>query len=328
MKKLRLQFVLLLTICVGNIPKAQVNNNVFTCMQETVPVWQSEYNVPAVGIGIIEEGEIKHIKVFGELASGVPAPDNTIFCVASITKPVVTMLTLKLVESGQWNLDEPLANYWIDPEVANDPFHKKLTTRHVLNHQTGFPNWAKGKLAFKFEPGTDYTYSGEGFQYLKKAIENKFHTSLAVLADSILFKPLGMNDSYLRWDNNIDESRFACRHDANGNIYKPPIPNGRGVNAAASLMTTVEDLCKLLSGLPKVRDYSIKRNIVLLISGILSVVVFFILGGFRSLISALIEVLTNSSQILMPSEMLLIVIITFSLIVVFIAGLEYNKNTI
>ena len=199
MKKHGLQ-LFLLTICLGSIVKAQNNADISSSLQEKIPVWLSENNVPAVGIGIIEYGKINYLKVFGELKSGVPAPDNTIFCVASITKPVVAMLTLKLVESGQWSLDEPLANYWVDPEVANDPFHKKLTTRHVLNHQTGFPNWAKGKLAFMFEPGTDYTYSGEGFQYLKKAIEKKFNTSLAILEDSIIFKTHGMNDRYIRWD--------------------------------------------------------------------------------------------------------------------------------
>jgi CubicO group peptidase (beta-lactamase class C family) len=97
---------------------------------------------------------------------------------------------------------------------------------------------------FMFEPGTDYTYSGEGFQYLKEAIENKFQTTLAILADSILFKPLGMKDSYLCWYENINVSRFACRYDKKGNICKPPIKKRRRVNAAASLITTVEDLCK------------------------------------------------------------------------------------
>jgi CubicO group peptidase (beta-lactamase class C family) len=81
-----------------------------------------------------------------------------------MTKPVVAMLTLKLVEQGQWNLDEPLYHYWIDPDIANDPRHKKMTTRHALSHQTGFPNGRKGKLAFEFEPGTDFQYSGEGYE--------------------------------------------------------------------------------------------------------------------------------------------------------------------
>lgn len=179
--------------------QAQTNNKVNFHFEDKVNGWLAENNVPAAGIGLIENGEIKYVKVFGELKKGVPAPDNAIFNVASITKTVVTMLTLKLVQTGQWNLDEPLSDYWVDPDVANDSLHTKLTTRHVLTHQTGFPNWRRdhpdGKLAFEFQPGTKYQYSGEGYEYLRRALEHKFGKPLDKLADSLLFKPLGMKDT-------------------------------------------------------------------------------------------------------------------------------------
>lgn len=227
---------------------AQINTKVNFSFVEKIPAWMAENHVPTVGVGIIEDGKIKYIEIFGELKKGVPAPDNTIFNVASMTKPVVAMLTLKLVEAGLWNLDEPLFHYWVDPEVANDPLHKKLTTRHVLSHQTGFPNWRwmhpTKKLAFDFEPGTDYNYSGEGLVYLAHALENKFKRSLVQLSDSVLFKPLGMKDTRFYWDKNMDESRFAFWHDAEGNLHEQATSKERGVNAGASLLTTVEDYCK------------------------------------------------------------------------------------
>jgi len=201
-------------------------------------------HIPALGVGIIKEGKLTQVKMFGELKAGTPAPYNTIFGVASLTKPVVAMLTLKLVDLGQWKLDEPLANYWIDPEVKNDPRHKKLTTRHVLSHQTGFPNWrwmhATKKLTFDFEPGTKFSYSGEGFEYLRKALEKKFKKPLDQLCDSLLFKPLGMTDSRFVWDHSIDESRFALWHDKDGNHTHPTVRH-KELNAAANLLTTIED---------------------------------------------------------------------------------------
>src|SRR5687768_1890417 len=108
---------------------------------DAIARWLAENHVPAVGIGVIRDGKPRQVKVYGELRKGVPAPYNTIFNVASLTKPVVILLTLKLVSSGQWSLDEPLAKYWVDPDVAGDPLHANLTTRHVLSHQTGFANW-------------------------------------------------------------------------------------------------------------------------------------------------------------------------------------------
>src|SRR5687768_483467 len=100
-----------------------------------LPAWLREANVPAAGVAIIENGKLVYAKIFGELKRGTPSPQatptNAIFQVASLTKPVVEVLTLRLVSAGQWKLDEPLATYWIDPDVQNDPRHKKLTTRHV-----------------------------------------------------------------------------------------------------------------------------------------------------------------------------------------------------
>jgi CubicO group peptidase (beta-lactamase class C family) len=100
----------------------------------------NENKIPALGIGIIREGKLKQVKVFGELKKDETAPFNTIFNVASLTKPVVAMLTLKLVSVGQLSLDQPLDKYWIDPDIRDDPRHKKLTARFILSQRTGFAN--------------------------------------------------------------------------------------------------------------------------------------------------------------------------------------------
>jgi len=217
---------------------------------EIVPQWLEKYEVPAVGIGIIENGEIVFLKVYGELQKGIPAPDNTIFNVASITKTVTTMLTLKLVDKGQWDLDEPLSNYWIDPDIANSPYLNLLTTRHVLTHTTGFLNWRWNhptyKLTFEFKPGTKFQYSGEGFEYLRKALERKFNKSFDQLADSLLFKPIGMKNTSLSWDRIKDKSRFAEWHDNKGEKceFSQYFVKETGVSAADDLLTTIEDYCK------------------------------------------------------------------------------------
>lgn len=212
-----------------------------------IHTWLAENKVPIVGIGLIKGGQLKQVRVFGELKKGVPAPANTIFNVASLTKPVVAMLTLKLVTAGRWQLDEPLSSYWVDPDVVNDQRHKKLTTRHVLSHQTGFVNWRwlheSKKLTFDFEPGTKFQYSGEGFEYLKKALERKFQKPLEQLADELLFSPLGMKETQFYWEEKTAESRFALWHDKNGDqTYQT---NKRTTASAADdLLTTVEDYGK------------------------------------------------------------------------------------
>ena len=213
MQKLFITVILFHIISFNISIHAQTITKVYLNPDDKVNQWMSEYDVPAVGIGIVEEGEIRYAKVLGEIEKGIPAPNNTIFNVASITKPVVTIMTLKLVESGQWDLHEPLSNYWVDPDVASDPIHKKLTTFHVLTHQSGFVNWRWNhptkKLTFDFEPGTKFQYSGEGFEYLRHALENKFGKPIGELAESLIFKPLDMNDTRFGWDESADESRVT-----------------------------------------------------------------------------------------------------------------------
>lgn len=247
MKRQILLIKLIPILFMGLTLQAQVNTKVNLNFENKVQGWLEDENVPAVSVGIIEEGKIKYVKAFGEIQKGVPAEVNSIFNIASMTKPVVTMLTLKFVEEGKWKLDEPLFHYWVDPDVKDDPYHKILTTRHVLNHQTGFTNWRSGhptkKLTFDFEPGTQYHYSGEGFEYLRKALENKFKKPLEKLLDSFIFKPIGMGNTQY-WNESIDTLRLARCHDANGNDYN--FSYKTNVLAAGNLLSTAEDYCKFL----------------------------------------------------------------------------------
>ncbi len=210
--------------------------------------WLQENRIPTLGLGIIENGKLKQVKVFGEITKGISAPYNTIFNVASLTKPVTAMVALKLISLGKWNLDEPVYKYWTDPDIAKDPQNKKLTTRIILSHQTGFPNWrymnADKKLNFQFEVGTKYQYSGEGMEYLRKALEKKFNKSLQQLADELIFQPLKMTDTRYVWNNKVDTTRLAIGYDKNGKAYETF--KNKTPNAADDLLTTIEDYGKFL----------------------------------------------------------------------------------
>jgi CubicO group peptidase (beta-lactamase class C family) len=138
--------------------------------------------------------------------------------------------------------------FWTDPDVALDPRSRKLTTRHILSHQTGFVNWRwlhpSKKLTFDFEPGTRYAYSGEGFEYLRRALEKKFGKTLDQLADSLIFRPLNMQDTRFSWQSSVDESRFALWHDKEGKLYETE--KNKSANGADDLLTTLEDYGRFL----------------------------------------------------------------------------------
>jgi len=199
--------------------------------------------IPTLGLGIIENGKLTQIRVMGTLDGKATASVNSLFNVASLTKPVTAMIALRLVSLGKWNLDEPLDHYWTDPDIAHDPRHKLLTTRLILSHQTGFPNWRwqtkDQKLSFGFDPGTRYQYSGEGFEYLRKALENKFHKNLEQLAEEFIFQPLDMHDTSYVWNKKKNSGKTVTGYDKNLKPYATVI--NTTPNAADDLMTSVEE---------------------------------------------------------------------------------------
>lgn len=224
-----------------------------------------QHRITTAGFGVIRKGELVWSHYAGEEQPGVPASAATRFNVASLTKPVVAETVLRLVDSGQLDLDEPLAHYWVDPDVANDPRHYALTARQVLDHTTGFPNWrffrTDRKLAFEHAPGSHYGYSGEGFEYLARAVAKKLGEPFPDIVQQTVFKPIGMRDTAMA----VDRSRLQ-------HVVRPTDENGRahGVycrpegwcrpdgsfSAADDLLTTVPDYARFMAEVRRGSGYS------------------------------------------------------------------------
>jgi CubicO group peptidase (beta-lactamase class C family) len=80
--------------------------------------------------------------------------------------------------------------------LKDDQLYEKITARHCLSHSSGFANWRwyepDQKLHVHFEPGSQYSYSGEGLCYLQFIIEKLTGKSLNDLMQEKLFGPLKM----------------------------------------------------------------------------------------------------------------------------------------
>ena len=225
-----------------------IDNELLFKDKEVTEKWLKQKSIPALGIGYIEDGKIKQISVFGELEKGLKAPKNTIWNVASLTKPITALIVLKLIGAGKLNLDEPVYKYYIDRDILNDPRVKLLTTRIILSHQTGFTNnrenYTDGILKFEFEPGSKYQYSGEGYDYLRKVIEHKFNKTIEQLASELIFKPLKMNNTSYVWNKKY-ENRIAIWHTEKGETY--PFKKQTEAHGADDLLTTIEDYSKFIA---------------------------------------------------------------------------------
>jgi CubicO group peptidase (beta-lactamase class C family) len=226
-----------------------------------------ELGITGLSLAVIENGVLSEVRSFGRQAEGVPMRVDTIFNVASLTKPVTALVALRLAAEGRWDLDRPLADFHLDADIAGTQGAGRVTTRHVLSHTTGLPNWRylgeSRRLAFDFAPGTQYQYSGEGFEWLRQALEAATGESLEALAQTFVFAPAGMTDtSYLFPQTEV--GRVAVRHDETGEPLRME-PHSRA-NGAANLTTTAADYARFMAwlmdgaGLPEPLSQSLFAN--------------------------------------------------------------------
>lgn len=131
-----------------------------------------ELSVPGLSMAVINDGKVVHHRAMGfaNAEQKLPVTDKTIFEGASLSKSVFAFFVMTYVDQGKLDLDKPLYEYYPYSDIAYDERYKKITARMVLSHRSGFPNWRTDEgddvLKIKFEPGTGYLYSGEGYQYL------------------------------------------------------------------------------------------------------------------------------------------------------------------
>ena len=160
-----------------------------------------ELNIPGLSFAIINDGDVVYHKAIGysNLEEKILVTNKTIFEGASMSKSLFAFLVMIYVEEGKLDLDKPLFEYLPYPDIAYDDRYKKITARMVLSHRSGFPNWRENeedkKLKIKFEPGTGYEYSGEGYQYLAmvlKHIEGTDWNGVEKAFQEKVAKPLGL----------------------------------------------------------------------------------------------------------------------------------------
>ncbi len=88
-------------------------------------------------------------------------------------------------------------------DLAGDDRWRAITPRMVLNHATGFANFAylepDEKLHIHFTPGTRYAYSGEGISLLQFGIEQGLGLDVEAELQRRFFRPLGMTRTSLIW---------------------------------------------------------------------------------------------------------------------------------
>jgi CubicO group peptidase (beta-lactamase class C family) len=203
--------------------------------------------VPGLSLALVREATVVASQAFGtkDTRTAEAVNTETVFQAASLSKPVFAYAVLRMVERGAIDLDASLASYLPQPYVSDDPLLGRITARIVLCHTTGWPNWRpEGQpLRREREPGEAFGYSGEGYNYLQRAVEQILGQPLDSYMRATVFAPLGMIRSTYRWAE-PDHPGVASAHDGARQPHEPG--HWTEPEAASSLHTTPGDLARFL----------------------------------------------------------------------------------
>ena len=207
--------------------------------------------IVGLSLAFIENGKIAYYRVSGEKNNNTREKVNrkTLFEAASMTKPVFAYTVHKLVEKGLFSIDTPLYKYFPYEDIAYDDRYKRITGRMALAHTTGMPNWRPkgGKLTIDADPGSKYIYSGEAFEFLGYAVQQKTGKKLQDIIREEVFKPLKMNHSFLV-ENNYVERHMSTGHKDNQVSGRMILPR---VQVAYGLRTEATDYARFVMHLMK-----------------------------------------------------------------------------
>jgi len=233
----------------------------------------SHTNAKGMAVAVVDQGKVGYVHAYGVRNSkGDPLTTDTVMYGASLTKTVFAYTVMQLIDQGKLrldtplkaDLDKPLPSYGPDPvfpdkygpykDLADDSRWEKLTPGMCLTHSTGFSNFwfiePDQKLRIHFEPGTRYSYSGEGLILLQFVIEHgRKAQGLGLDVGDLTgtnFTRLGMTRTSLVWRDD-----FAANLAEGWNDQGQPQEHvhRKKVRVAGSMDTTISDLPKFAAAL-------------------------------------------------------------------------------
>ena len=185
---------------------------------------------------VAHHGEIASFEAVGwsDLETRKPMREDSLFWIASMTKPICATAVLMLQDEGKLSVDDPVEkhlpefkNQWLVESRTNDTMTLKraprpITLRDLLTHTSGLgdvpaprPNCSLAELVMaysqqplKFAPGSRWEYCNSGINVLGRVVEVASGQPFADFLQERIFKPLGMKDTTF-WPSATQAKRLA-----------------------------------------------------------------------------------------------------------------------
>ncbi len=224
-------------------------------------------NTVGLALGLAQNDSILFTKGYGlaNLSTKSPITPETIFPIASVSKFITALITMKLVEDGKCSLDDKVVDYL--PNFPNRPFMDKITIEHLLRHQSGLidhEDWFDSlyihhhrvftdaelytfldKPLF-FQPGSHYSYSNAGYAILSRIIEVIENDTFHNIIQKIISRPLSL-PSIGMWPQNWHSSKATMGYEVSEETPDTSFHMmTKGMKGDGGLSSSLIDLLKLM----------------------------------------------------------------------------------
>jgi serine beta-lactamase-like protein LACTB len=229
-------------------------------IESVISIEMSRRHIPGLALAIVTGSQVRLVSAYGiaDLENFVPARVDTVFRLASLTKPITATAVMQLVERGQIDLDAPIQKY-----VPTFPQKTgTITVRQLLCHQSGIRHhtdaeWTNtrhyGSLTeslqvfadapLAFEPGTKTLYSSYGYTLLGCAIESVSGMSYAEYLRQNVFRLASMERTQVDEHFELVSGRASGYfEDAVGRIRNSPLTDTSNRISGGGLCATVVDV--------------------------------------------------------------------------------------
>jgi CubicO group peptidase (beta-lactamase class C family) len=259
---------LILIMFIGVVGSATAQNtDFFTSKGEKVDIANFNKNIsfmidqvgiPGLSLAIIENNEVTFHNFYGSknLRKKKELNRTSVFEAASLTKMYLVYVVHQLVEEGLIDLDKPMYEYLEYEPLEHDSRYKLITPRMIMSHSSGIENWRwnnnEDLLEILSDPGEQFVYSGEGFQYLAKVVELLLDESYESYINRLIIEPFELNQTFLKYKKrglNVFRNELPFNYALGYNSLEEEVNKWKNYNTipASGAHTTGEDYAKFLT---------------------------------------------------------------------------------
>ena len=241
---------------------AEINLKKLEGIKEIVEESIEQKKIPGAVVLVLNQGKIVYKQAFGNKSlypSTEPMTTDTIFDLASLTKPIATGTSIfKLVEAGKLRLSDKAKLHL--PELT-EPAWETITLEHLLTHTSGLPagnassDYKEGitqsikkinNLKLLAPPGERFTYSDIGFIMLGEIVQRTSGRLLDQFSRDEIFLPLGMKETGYNPSETLKPRIAPTQKEKDGMlrgvVHDPRARLLNGIAGHAGLFSTVDDL--------------------------------------------------------------------------------------